>query len=438
MPAFDLQGPISQPPSVGSTYSNDSGPFSTCGDMNFNYSTEPPAMAYPTMQSHGYPYIQMDKMIGYGAFGRVHSWTDNRSGRRVAVKMISNIFMTSSSAKRVFRELKILGSVRHDNVLGLFDVARPTRTDFQQVFVFTDLMETDLHKVIVSDQVLDQIHIKLFVYQLLRGLKYLHSANIIHRDLKPSNLLVNSNCLLKICDFGLSRIWNETVQEPMSIEVITMYYRPPELLMENCYYTRSVDIWSVGCIWAELLLRRPLFQGTTEVEQLDKIIEFLGPPMPAEMIGVSPNFLHSIPANYKNHQRRQDERKWSIFPLHPADLMLLKSFLNYDHRKRCSADQALKQPYMTEARGFFHGEICSCCRHDQGPMMTCDDPEPRHPAPIHPSFEIDLRQQTIWELQTNLHQMLVKHPGFMNMPINDNEQFLQEILWNGHSNLGHS
>ncbi|VDN15919.1 unnamed protein product [Dibothriocephalus latus] len=120
-------------------------------------------------------------------------------------------------------------------------------------------MQTDLHKIIVSPQPLSSDHVKIFLYQILRGLRYLHSAGIVHRDIKPGNMLVNSNCLLKICDFGLARMDDPKNQAQLTQEVVTQYYRSPELLMEASRYSYGVDIWSVGCTFAELLSRRILF-----------------------------------------------------------------------------------------------------------------------------------------------------------------------------------
>ena len=150
----------------------------------------------------------------------------------------------------------------------------------------TDLMETDLHQIIVSPQQLTEDHIKVFIYQILRGavysacnhrcrqqllslgLKYLHSAGIIHRDLKPGNLLVNSNCLLKICDFGFARAVEPDPNTPMTLDVVTQYYRAPELLAVCKHYDTAIDMWSVGCIFAELLGRRILFEASTPAAQV--------------------------------------------------------------------------------------------------------------------------------------------------------------------------
>uniref|UniRef100_A0A915KAN6 Mitogen-activated protein kinase n=1 Tax=Romanomermis culicivorax TaxID=13658 RepID=A0A915KAN6_ROMCU len=210
--------------------------------------------------------------------------TDPRTAKRVALKKMPNVFQNLASCKRVFREIKMLCSFKHDNVISCLDVLQPSSsTAFQEIYVLTELMQSDLHKIIVSPQPLTTDHVKVFMYQILRGVSYLHSANIVHRDIKPGNLLVNSNCLLKICDFGLARFYDGKENGNLTHEVVTQYYRAPELLMGARKYTFSVDTWSVGCIFAEILGRRILFQAQGPVDQLNMIIDLLGSPPPASM-----------------------------------------------------------------------------------------------------------------------------------------------------------
>merc|ERR1711871_1024485 len=119
--------------------------------------------------------------------------------------------------------------------------------DFSDAYIITDLMESDLDRIISSSQPLTEQHFQYFLYQILRGLKYIHSANVLHRDLKPSNLLVNSNCDLAICDFGLARGINANADDTLTEYVVTRWYRAPELLTDNRTYGSAVDVWSVGC-----------------------------------------------------------------------------------------------------------------------------------------------------------------------------------------------
>ena len=142
-------------------------------------------------------------------------------------------------------------------------------------------METDLTTIIRSKQALSDDHIQLFLYQILRGLKYIHSAGIIHRDLKPRNILVNSNCDLKICDFGLARADIESLQtadSALTDYIVTRWYRAPEVILEWKKYTTSIDVWAVGCIFAELLLRKPLMPASSSQEQLAMITKLIGNP----------------------------------------------------------------------------------------------------------------------------------------------------------------
>ncbi|KAF5395584.1 Mitogen-activated protein kinase [Paragonimus heterotremus] len=140
-----------------------------------------------------------EKSLGYGAFGVVWLVVDPRTGRQVALKRIPCVFDCVASAKRTYRELYLLFNLKHLNVVHLLDVVKVTSfSDFRDVSILCEYMDTDLHKIIVSPQHISMDHVRLFIYQLLRGLKYLHSAGIIHRDLKPGNLLINANCLLKV------------------------------------------------------------------------------------------------------------------------------------------------------------------------------------------------------------------------------------------------
>ena len=143
-----------------------------------------------------------------GAYGLVCSGTNTDTGKKVAIKKIPKAFEDTIDCKRLLREIKILRHFKHDNVLGLLDILPPPtgkRNDWKDVYIVSELMDTDLHYIIHSKQALTDDHIQYFIYQILRGLKAIHSAKVLHRDLKPNNLLVNKNCDLKICDFGLAR-----------------------------------------------------------------------------------------------------------------------------------------------------------------------------------------------------------------------------------------
>jgi len=223
----------------------------------------------------------MVRTIGSGAYGVVISAKDFAKGTNVAIKMVPKAFHDEIDAKRILREIKLLKHFHHDNIIGILDMMPPLARhveDFKDVYIVTDLMETDLHRIIYSKQSLSIDHVQYFLYQILRAVKYIHSANVLHRDLKPSNLLVNSNCDLKVCDFGLARGISATHDQELedgrggsmmlTEYVVTRWYRAPEIMLACHEYSKPIDMWSVGCIFAELLGRKPYLAGDDYIDQV--------------------------------------------------------------------------------------------------------------------------------------------------------------------------
>jgi tRNA A-37 threonylcarbamoyl transferase component Bud32 len=217
------------------------------------------------------------RVIGSGAYGVVISSNDTKTDTNVAIKMVPKCFSDEIDAKRILREIKLLKHFRHDNIVQIMDMMPPNvkcLEDFTDVYIVADLMETDLHRIIYSKQKLSMDHVQYFVYQVMRGLKYIHSCKVLHRDLKPSNLLVNANCDLKICDFGLARGIRDKDEEGgggtmlLTEYVVTRWYRAPEIMLACHEYSYPVDVWSVGCIFAELVLRKPYFPGDDYIDQV--------------------------------------------------------------------------------------------------------------------------------------------------------------------------
>lgn len=191
-------------------------------------------------------HLELIKKVGSGAYGCVASFQDSKLNCKVAVKKITNAFADLIDGKRILREIKLLRHFKHENIIQILDIYPPTSRDFDDIYIVTDLMETDLHRVIYSKQSLSEEHAQYFIYQLLRGLYYLHSCNVVHRDLKPSNLLVNKNCDLKICDFGLARGMGEDEDDPgLTDYVVTRWYRAPEVVLAASAYSKKIDLWSV-------------------------------------------------------------------------------------------------------------------------------------------------------------------------------------------------
>ncbi|XP_039005263.1 mitogen-activated protein kinase 7-like [Hibiscus syriacus] len=286
------------------------------------------------------------KPIGRGAYGVVCSAINRETNEKVAIKKINNAFDYPVDALRTLRELRLLRHIQHDNVIALKDVMMPTqRTSFKDVYLVYELMDTDLHQIIKSSQPLSNDHCKYFIFQLLRGLKYLHSANILHRDLKPGNLLVNANCDLKICDFGLART-SRGNEQFMTEYVVTRWYRAPELLLCCDNYGTSIDVWSVGCIFAEILGRKPVFPGTECLNQLKLIINVLGSQQEADLRFIdnpkARRFIKSLPYSRGTHLSH-------LYPqADPLAIDLLQRMLVFDPSKRISVTESLLHPYMSD------------------------------------------------------------------------------------------
>uniref|UniRef100_A0A8B9L5D5 mitogen-activated protein kinase n=1 Tax=Astyanax mexicanus TaxID=7994 RepID=A0A8B9L5D5_ASTMX len=215
------------------------------------------------------------RQVGTGAYGTVCYALDCRTGTKVAIKKLHRPFQSELFAKRAFRELRLLKHMKHDNVIGLLNVftADLSLDRFQDFYLVMPFMGTDLGKLMKMER-LTEDRVQYLVYQMLRGLKYIHAAGIIHRDLKPGNLAINEECELKILDFGLAR----QADSEMTGYVVTRWYRAPEVILSWMHYTQTVDIWSVGCIMAEMLMGKPLFKGNDHLDQLTEIMKITGTP----------------------------------------------------------------------------------------------------------------------------------------------------------------
>uniref|UniRef100_M8CLX6 Uncharacterized protein n=1 Tax=Aegilops tauschii TaxID=37682 RepID=M8CLX6_AEGTA len=408
---------------------------------------------------------QIEEIIGRGSFGVVAAAVDTQTGERVAIKKIHDMFEHASDGTRILWEIKLLRLLRHPNIVEIKHILLPpARREFRDIYVVFELMESDLQKVMQVNENLTAGHHRYFLYQLLHALKYIHAANVFHRDLKPSNILVNSNCKLKICDFGLARASRD--DPPLAIfwtdYVATRWYRAPELcgsfFFKTCFqcmnhsnalnvyimfflseghisaghcsrrkmprrqmshtakkrkienkrtvnvldyglwlkakaqegvrvvarpsapwhqassrdglrciritttfvltsvesyaantavlsnYTPAIDIWSIGCIFAEVLTRKPLFPGTNVKHQLDLITDVLGTPS------------HETLSQIRNEKARRYltgmKRKHPIpFPsmfcnADPQAVRLLERLLAFDPKDRPTAEEALADPYF--------------------------------------------------------------------------------------------
>ena len=369
---------------------------------------------------------QLKRMLGKGSYGEVAQAIDlttisthqskkepQDSSNYVAVKKISNCFRQEVDAIRLYREMYILRKLRgHSCVIQLLDVVQPRSSDlslFNDLYLVFEYIDTDLYKLIMSPQYLTTEHIQTFLFQMLVGLKYIHSSSVIHRDLKPANILLNEDCTLKICDFGLARIVHNdkispsrssqllndanngtTIQDitdeashltgverpddlsrQLTKHVVTRWYRAPELILIQPY-SSSVDIWSLGCIFGELLSmqegsvptyqdRAPLFPGGScfplsgdqvssdneeKLDQLSVIFSVIGMPTEEDLksVGNANEYINSL-------EKKPGRSLESLYPAaDPAAISLLKHMLMFNPAKRCTCEQALDHEFLKSIR----------------------------------------------------------------------------------------
>ena len=278
---------------------------------------------------------------GEGQFATVYKARDTECENRiVAVKKIKLGQPTEAQDginRTALREIKLLQELTHQNIIGLLDVFGQ-KSNISLIF---DFMDTDL-EVIILDQsiILKPSDIKSYLMMTLQGLEYLHLHWILHRDLKPNNLLINSKGVLKITDFGLAKMFGSPTR-PLTHQVVTRWYRSPELLFGARLYGTGIDIWAVGCIGAELMLRKPFLAGDSDLSQLTEIFEVCGSPTEEKWPGVSklPDFIKYVDMPGVPLE--------DIFTATGDDFIeLINQCLLLNPIKRCTASQALQSMYF--------------------------------------------------------------------------------------------
>lgn len=212
-------------------------------------------------------------------------------------------------------------------------------------------METDLHNVIKRGNILKDVHKRYIMYQLFKATKYLHSGNVIHRDQKPSNILLDSECVMKLCDFGLARsltqisIDSETGDPNLTEYVATRWYRAPEILLASHRYTKGVDMWSLGCILAEMCLGKPLFPGSSTLNQIEKIMTSIPPPTREDIASIRSAYGSSVLEKAATRPKKSLDEAMAEAPKDAIDLC--KKLLQFNPDKRCTAEEALRHPYVS-------------------------------------------------------------------------------------------
>lgn len=287
--------------------------------------------------------------VGQGAYGTVYQAKDNRTGETVALKEIRIDSHQEGVPAAAIREVSLLKVLRHKNIVKLLDVCQ---TEVHLILVF-EYIDQDLRKYLdhYESTGLDQRTIQRFLRDLLTAMDFCHDQDVLHRDIKPQNLLISRNKDLKVADFGLGRSFGIPIKN-LSHEVVTLWYRSPDVLLGSRQYGTTVDMWSVGCVFAEMVTCSPLFPGKNDAEQLLLIFKFLGSPN----VEVWPS-MNSYP-NSTNMLSKVEFREnlkpacESVFStpayerIGPQGIDLLRRMLKYEPSQRISAKEALNHPYM--------------------------------------------------------------------------------------------
>jgi cyclin-dependent kinase 1 len=286
-------------------------------------------------------FMKLEK-IGEGTYGVVYKARHKKTNRLVALKKIRLESEEEGVPSTAIREISLLKELQHPNIVTLEEVIMQ---DGKLYLVF-EFLSMDLKKYldsIPSEQMMDKTLIKSYMFQMLDAMTFCHQRRVIHRDLKPQNLLIDSKGSIKLADFGLARALCIPVRV-YTHEVVTLWYRAPEVLLGSPRYSTPVDIWSIGCIFAEMLSKRPLFRGDSEIDQLFRIFRTMTTPTEETWPGVSslPDYKLTFPS------WRTNTLATSVKQIDNYSLDLLQSMLVYDPSKRISSRNALAHPYFSD------------------------------------------------------------------------------------------
>ncbi|KAH8900317.1 protein kinase [Thozetella sp. PMI_491] len=307
-------------------------------------------------------FQQLEK-LGEGTYATVFKGRNRQTGQMVALKEI-HLDSEEGTPSTAIREISLMKELKHENILSLHDVIHTEN----KLMLVSEYMDMDLKKYMETKGgdrgQIDPATAKSFTYQLLRGIAFCHESKVLHRDLKPQNLLINKSGQLKLADFGLARAFGIPVNT-FSNEVVTLWYRAPDVLLGSRTYSTSIDIWSIGCIMAEMYTGRPLFPGTTNEDQLQRIFRLLGTPSERTWPGISQ--LAEYKPNIQMQIYATQDLRLILPQIDELGLDLLKRMLQLRPEMRISAANALRHPW-------FHGL-------NQGQQQPPSAAQPPMPSP---------------------------------------------------------
>lgn len=316
---------------------------------------------------------KLQAKLGKGAYGVVWQAVNKKTKQVVALKKIFGAFQNKTDAQRTFREVILLQEFQHENIIRLLEVMKAMND--KDLYLVFEFMEADLHETIRAG-VLSDAHNQYIMYQLLRSINYMHKARVLHRDLKPGNVLINSDCLLKVCDFGLARMFvpkpkpgegppknmmtsrdassehetnpNDAASLPMTENIATRWYCAPEILVGSSNYSTGIDMWAIGCILGELLAKKTIFPGNNTVHQLELIVAVTGPPTRSDIESMQCPAARSLLMNIKPSRGISLEKRLKNAP--PEALDLLRRLIVFNPDKRLSCAEAMQHPWL---RNFY-------------------------------------------------------------------------------------